>query len=69
MEEFWLNPGVLFLFFLLGLFLAGFIKGFLEAVGAIESSTTKKEREESERQRRIDALYGRARPDDELRKR
>lgn len=69
MEEFWLNPGVLFLFFLFGLFLAGFIKGFLEAIGAIESPKTGKEREESERQRRIDALYGRSKPDDELRKR
>jgi len=66
--DFWLNPGVLFLFFLLGLFLAGFIKGFLEAIGAIESPAAEKEREESERQRRIDALYGRHRPDDELRK-
>jgi hypothetical protein len=69
MEEFWLNPGVLFLFFLLGLFLAGFIRGFLEAVGAIESRVAKKDKEENERQRRIDALYGRAQPDDELRKR
>lgn len=65
MEEFWSNPVVLILFFLLGLFLAGFIKGFLEAVGAIESSAAEEEREEKERRRRVDALYGRSHDSDD----
>ena len=57
--EFWLNPFVLLLFFLFGIFLAGFVRGFLEKVGAIESEESRKHRIENERQARIDALYGR----------
>ena len=59
MHEFWLNPFVLLLFFFFGIFLAGFIQGFLEKIGAIESIKDIRERQEKERQDRIDALYGR----------
>lgn len=57
--EFWLNPFVLFSFFLFGIFLAGFVRGFLETIGAIESEKSRKQRIENERLARIDVLYGR----------
>lgn len=59
MQELLLNPVVLFMFFLFGMFLSRAVQVFLERIGAIESEKNMKQRQEEERQARIDALYGR----------